>query len=139
MPSRLNSYHHASPRYFVSPFTILNMLLSPGIKTAVHQSPELIQSQFTFLKIVNSRFTRNKTGQSPITKIVATRDSNECHMHFLARHNHKLHYISILYNFQIAASTKMAYSRSLVLMIISLYYKLARKCQIMTNICCVYT
>ena len=29
IPSRLNSHHHASPRSFVSPFTILNMLLSP--------------------------------------------------------------------------------------------------------------
>ena len=24
---------------------------------------------------------------------------NECHMHFLARHNHKMHYISIFWNF----------------------------------------
>ena len=69
---------------------------------------------------------------------------NEYHMHILARHHHKMHYISISYNFltwlsnfQIAASTKMAYHRSLVLLIISL--KLARKCQIMTNICCMYT
>ena len=48
------------------------MLLSPipGIKIAVHQSPELIYSQFTFSKIANSRFTRNKTGHSIITKIL---------------------------------------------------------------------
>ena len=69
---------------------------------------------------------------------------NECHMHFLTRHNHTMHYIAIFYNFQTwlsnfqnTASTKMAYYRSLVFMIISL--KLARKCQIMTNISCVYT
>ena len=61
-----------SPRYLLSPFTILICFFhqSPGIKIAVHQSPELIYSQFMFLKIANSRFTRNKPGHSPITKIV---------------------------------------------------------------------
>ena len=52
-----------------------------------------------------------------------------------------MHYISLFHNFltwlsnfKIAASMKLAYYHSLILMIISL--KLARKCQ---NICCVYT
>ena len=60
----------------ISCITIHNLknafLQSPGIKIVVHQSPDLIYSQFTFLKIANSRFTRNKTGHSPITKIVYT-------------------------------------------------------------------
>ena len=57
--------------YLVSPFIHhLNLIFhqSPGIKTDVHQSPELIYSQFTLKKIANSRFTRNKTGHSPIPR-----------------------------------------------------------------------